>query len=275
MLSVTGTLLNVTSKVFNIHAVVRDSEEGRDLVWVIEPELWKMSPYIKLVPGRFVRLAGRREMSAVGQRDVLRASIRYRAMEPVVLLDEIRPSPSVRSSSAMDQYQATLSRPKSQHFENQVDRVITFLNNPPTDFAWTKYGHYYCFDLGTIAKAIPEMPESDVNRCLVTLIRKGEIAVINSAKGLYATIGHETFLAPALLMIVHGEDHRLSVNSNDDGCFTLDDLIAATQKHFLGRFNVPYHRLVESVHRLIADHLIIKTENGTYRRPYYVRGNSV
>ena len=263
-----GRLQQVKKQRYCFHLVLIDDHQ-RETRWIYEPQLWKSGPQGKAIPGQIVVCQGYKEIPAVSMRGFPPPEPRYRATFPISLQEQ-RSLPERYVLNNENCPQATVALLTTNHdLENQIQLVLETLKNPPPTLRWIKSGYWYCFDCKTLQRCFNDISQQQLQDCISTLRYRGDIALVDANEGLFTPVTHEGFIAPALLMVIHGYANYFPSSSvMDDGALLLNEWIEATQRHILGLFNVPENRIMESAMELVKQHYVIVNENERYRRPY-------
>jgi len=282
-----GRVLEVKKKQYCFYLVCLDLKTRTRHEWVVDPNIWYKGPIIDIVPGQLVRLRGVKEVPAVSVRGLPPRSARFRASAVVELVTVQRASAASSSSAHAEArekpYMSTHMVPRS--FERDVvenndvqqrkcwtvDVVVRhireILEHPPKRVRLIPRNSYQCFTPQLLHEHLPHIPEVEISKCVTHMVRNGDAANVSVTEGLFTLITYHDFLAPALLMVLHGHRQCRSI-PDDDGAFFLDEWIEVCMRKFCGRLNVPQNKLYESAKRLVEQGLAVITENGKYRRPY-------
>ena len=267
-----GVLCQIKKLQYCFYVKIRDHHRSHEITWVYEPEIWRQGPMRKAAVGTWVVCRGVKEIPAVSMRGKAPPALRYRATSPLEVGNEQENSMcnvTVRHESGTSMHERyTQQRPQHQD-EHVIHMIRNVIKQSNQSLRLVKYGYWYCFDVKTLAGAVPTVSVSDLARCTSTLVRNGELACVDSREELFTLITHESFLAPALLMVLHGGGTD-SVRIDKDQSYTMDEWIEAAQQNFLQQFHIPYTKLRESAHVLISQHYAVVTETGKYRRPYHI-----
>jgi hypothetical protein len=220
--------------------------------------------------------------------------IRYRTTRPIEIItgmsstDNTVALPVLQSSSSLADYAPPSRLPRSltsrsigglnngdirqERIANLVNSVRSLLDergmttSTPKRIRFIQHGMYSTFSMDNLYEIFPEVEDRmDVNRCKDELLRSGCIALVDVKKELYTPVNFKQFLGPAILMCLHGYK-QLRSKPDDDGLFTLEELVHFCLDRFLGKFNVPKHQIENSVKLLVAMKYCTINENGEYRR---------